>query len=377
MKKILAILLFLVFGNISQSRDLKPNQKLKIEINKNVELLGLAYFIGFESVDIETKTIKIDGKELLKKDWHNYGFKIYEKYKSFAGSANLGKAFSVADHLWLDYIITLLLQVESFPNAKLTDAVNESAYLNFSKKKDPHEAKQNASIFLDGMNEFYKEIDFDKYLTESKIYYDKSLEEVRRNLPNKDFITTMEKFYKAVFDSYSLIPSLTIPKGMGFGIRNTKDGKTNIYNVFGALDHQKIIDTNALSMGFANPQKLRELSVHEFGHSFVNHVVDKLPAEIFTKTEKLFEPLKEAMSDQGYNTWKISIYEHFVRAGEVVISEKLGDKEGAKKLQSNYEQSRQFKYLPEIIAELKNYDNGKHTTYYDAVLSAMNVLANE
>jgi hypothetical protein len=107
----------------------------------------------------------------------------------------------------------------------------------------------------------------------------------------------------------------------------------------------------------------------------VNPEVDKLPKEKFSQTELLFEPLKSKMSDQGYNTWKVCIYEHFVRAGEILIAEKLGDTDGAKRLHSEYEQDRKFVYIPAILVELKKYDKGTYKTYYDAVLGAMEELA--
>ncbi|HYE56319.1 MAG TPA: hypothetical protein VD996_15830, partial [Chitinophagaceae bacterium] len=69
--------------------------QLSIDINYNVELLGLAYFIGFEGVDIEKKTITIEGREIPKKEWHSYGYRIYQQYKKYAASENLAKSFTV------------------------------------------------------------------------------------------------------------------------------------------------------------------------------------------------------------------------------------------------------------------------------------------
>src|SRR5688572_17387956 len=350
------------------------NEKLRVEINRNVELLGLAYFLGFEGVDIESKTVEIGGKKIPKKDWHNYAFYFYQKYKSFATSENLGKALTVADHLWLDYIISLLLQVENFPNAKLKESIDQSYYINFSKTKDPGEATRDGTVFLDGLNKFFKEINFDNYFIETSAFYEKVINEIKTALPKQDFIGTTEDFYKHSFDGYVLIPSLTIPKGMGFGLRNTAGKGTRVFNVFGAFDAQEFLNTKDLKMGFTNQIRLRELSVHEFGHSFVNPAVDKLPDEIFSQTEKLFEPLKAAMSDQGYNTWRVCIYEHFVRAGEIMIAEKLGDKDGAMRLQTEYEQERKFKYIPAILVELRKFDKGIYKTYYDAVLRSMEEL---
>jgi Domain of unknown function (DUF4932) len=368
-------ILLLLTTLISFASNGKPNKKLRIEINKNVELLGIGYFIGYEGVDIEAKTVEINGKKIPKKDWHNYGFWIFQKYKSFATSENLGKSFAVADHLWLDYLISLLLQVDDFPRAKLNESIDQSYYINFSKTKDLQEAKKNVAIFLDGMNEFYKEIGLDNYFIETDKYYKKAIDEINSVLPKQDFIRAMEKFYNKKFDAYTLIPSLTIPKGMGFGINYTLDKKTHVLNVFGAFDLQEFLHTPELKMGFANEKKLRELSVHEFGHSFVNPEVDKLPKEKFSQTEVLFEPLKSKMSDQGYNTWKVCVYEHFVRAGEIMMAEKLGDAEGAKRLHSEYEQDRKFVYIPVILVELKKYDAGTYKTYYEAVLGSMEELA--
>lgn len=375
MKKTITLILLISLTCTAFAQNTVLNKKLKIGINKNVELLGLAYFIGFEGNDIETKMIDVRGKKMAKKEWHNYGYSIYEKYKKFATNESLATSFAVADHLWLDYLIALLVQLDDCPNAQLTDTIAESYYINFSKTKNHKEAKENVIVFLSGLNAFSKEINFEQYLADSQKYYEVALEEVRKSLPGTDFISTMESFYKGSFNTYNLVLSLTIPKGMGFGIRYTKDKQTHIYNVFGALDFQQFSDANNLQMGFTDKQRLRELSVHEFGHSFVNPSVDKLPEKLITETEGLLEPMRLVMSNQGYNTWRACLYEHFVRAGEIMIAEKIGDTQGAKNLLSTYQQDRRFDYIPTIITELRKYNNGRYKTYDETVLAAMKEIA--
>ena len=375
MKKILLVALtcvsFLSFS-AEQNRDV---EKLKVEINKNAELLGLAYFIGFEGENIGNETVVIEGKEIPKKEWHRYGYSIYEKYKSYATSENLAIAFSVADHLWLDYILNLLAQVQDFPNAALVPTIDKDYYINFSKSSDIDEAKKNATLFLEGLNKFYIEIAFDQYLLESKRYYEAALDQVRNNLTDTDFIEAMESFYNRSFESYTLIPSLTIPKGMGFGLRYTINDKTHIFNIFGAFDMQNLGQVDTVDMGFANSERLRELSVHEFGHSFVNPVVDTIEEEQVAATEKLFLPIQSAMSDQNYITWKACLYEHFVRAGEVVLAKKTDKNERSEQLRSWYIEDRKFIYLPLIIEELERYDRGETKTYLEAVNNSMERLA--
>ncbi len=67
MKKAFLILSIIIFSNISFAQIVDTTNKLKVEINKNIELLGLAYFISFEGVDIEYKTVEIEGKKIQKK----------------------------------------------------------------------------------------------------------------------------------------------------------------------------------------------------------------------------------------------------------------------------------------------------------------------
>ena len=373
MKRISIILVFCFLYHVVPAQKQVHATKLDIWVNYNAELLGLAYFIGFEGVDIEKQTVEINGKTVPKKDWHRYGFYIYEKYKRYAASENLARSFTLAEHLWLDSILYLLIQVEDFPNARLTPGIDARYFIHFSKNNDTAEARQHAAQFLDGLNRFSKEINFGKYITETKVFYENAISQVKANLPRSDFTSTMERFYNKTFENYTLVPSLTIPKGMGFGLHVPGKEKTRLFNVFGAFGAQQIQNENNIDAGFADPQRLQELSIHEFGHSFVNPVIDSIPAEKIKETEQLFEPIKAAMEKQGYNTWKVCLYEHFVRAGEVMIADLLGDKDGAKKLREHYIRDRSFIYLPHILKELETYKISRES-YSTVVWQAINGL---
>ncbi len=365
-------ILFTVFllplASMAQSGN---DHEIQIEINKNIELLGIGYFIGFEGVDIENKTVVVDGRTIPKMEWHSYGYDIYKKFGHFAQSEHLNKAFGVADHLWLDYLSAFLLQLADVPNAKITDSLDVGYYINFSKEKNKEEALRNARIFLDGLNAFSEEINLDLYMKTSNPFYERAKEEVFINVSNKGFVETMEKFYKHAFSSYHLVPSLTIPKGMGFGIKI----KDNIYSVFGAVDFQDFENESNLNMGFTHKEKLNELTIHEFGHSFINPIVAKQPEALFQASEHLFPTLKQAMNDQGYNTWRVCLYEHFVRAGEIFIAEKISNPESAERLKIEYITKRNFKYIPVILDELYRYDRGEYEKYDDVVANVLLILS--
>jgi hypothetical protein len=128
-------------------------------------------------------------------------------------------------------------------------------------------------------------------------------------------------------------------------------------------------------MGFGDKKHLLELSTHEFGHSFVNPVVDTFAPELIRSTQLLFDPIREVMSNQGYSMWKACVYEHFVRAGEVVIAQNLGRQADADRLRASYMQERKFIYLPILLPELESYNTLGNSTYSQAATRAMQRLA--
>jgi hypothetical protein len=348
---------------------------IDVQFSKNVELLGFAYFLGYEGAALENETDSVVRKREI--DKYAYGYHLYQQYKPYRNSENLAEIVNAAYtyDLFLDYMSGLLVKLDDFPEAKLTDSLEQKHYIRFSKTKDPVEAKVNATQFVEAFNRLYKEVDFDAYLKQNSSKYANALKQVKSVLPSGNFIPAMENFYRKSFDRYILVPSLTIPAGMGFGVMHEAEGKIHIYNIFGSFDRPSFADEAKLDMGFGNEKRNRELSTHEFGHSFVNPVIDQLPKQLLTQTEQLYAPVQEAMTRQGYPTWKYCLDEHFVRAGEVLIARKLGNTRDAEQLQKHYIQERKFIYLPVIIRELEIYSKSKSMTYMEAVLKAMQQLS--
>jgi len=343
---------------------------IDMTIHPSVELLGLAYFIGYEGVDIETKTMVVDGREIPKKEFHTFGYQVYQEYRTYLASPHLAEAFQIADHLWLDYLLGLLLRVDPVPNATLPDDLDPVHYRSFSKTKDPVEARELARRFLVAFNAFFREIAFDQFLEKYHPHYTQALQEVSTHLPRGAVTNWMESYFKESFAGYKLVPSLTLPKGMGFGLNN---GQDTIYNVFGALDEQVIDDTDHLITGFQNSQKLRELTIHEFGHSFVNPVVYALPDSLFKQSASLFEPIRTTINEQGYDTWEACVIEHFVRAVELVLSEHYDTPEAYQNLRKAYIQDRQFIYIPHLRPALHRVLRGERS-FAEAVPLAMREL---
>ena len=124
-------------------------------------------------------------------------------------------------------------------------------------------------------------------------------------------------------------------------------------------------------MGFDDPVKIRALAAHEFGHSFANPAIDSLSPSLITETAYLYESIEPEMKKQAYTTWLMSLYEHLVRAGEVIVADKIGDSTRAVSiLQDNLKNG--FIYLPFMVQELKKWDkNTSSDNFNNAVLQMM------
>jgi len=355
-------------------KQLSAGKKLKIAFNKNIEFLGFMYFITYEGINIETKMLEIDGQQVAEKDWQSYGYSFYQKYKLHAESSNAQTAMGIAEHLWLSHIIPLLLQVDDFPNAKLPTNLEEQYYLPFSKDKNSAKARANAQNFLSACNELYKEVDFGSYLLQAEKYYHAAIGQLKASVPSTDFMYAAEKFYRKKFDQYRLVPSLTLPKGMGFGSKLKYDDSVTVYSIFGAVDYQKLSDLAALDMGFGNIDKVREMGIHEFGHSFVNPEIEAFPSTRTSATSPLFKSISSAMESQGYNTWLACLSEHLVRAGEILIAEKLGNRASAERLQREFIEKRKFIYLPIALQQLRSYTANPRDSYEKTIDRILSIL---
>lgn len=243
---------WVLMGSIAIAQDNKTFQSINVQFNKNVELLGFAYFLGYQGPEIDQKndSFMLNDQPVKRSDWYAFGYEQYLLHKQFAGSQNVITALQLAEHIWIDYLINLLVQLNDFPNARLSEHIEEKYFIRFSDSGSVKEARELATFFISAMNRLYIEVNFDHYLNDNRRPYENALQQIHRILPPEGLIPAMESFYKRRFDSYMLVPSLTIPTGMGFGLRHTVNGKAKIFTVFGPLTFQHFKDDSRIDMGF-------------------------------------------------------------------------------------------------------------------------------
>lgn len=124
-------------------------------------------------------------------------------------------------------------------------------------------------------------------------------------------------------------------------------------------------------------EQARTLAIHEFGHSFVNHLLETTAADLIKETSPLYEPISTGMSAQGCPEWSYAITEHFVRAGEVLIPELLNDTAMSDSTLQWNTKERSFIYLPFIVERLRTYRITEGLSYELSIRNTMEDLKSE
>lgn len=347
-------------------------KKVGVKINRNVELYGLIVALDKGSDLLASKdTVTIDGRKATWQQWYAMIVRNYLQYKQF-DTCQVMTIYRKMPGYFDDFFVDFLLQVDDAPLAKINSSTDKEAYIGFSPTGDITEARQKANAFLDAFNAFYKAVDFDAYLSGNKQYYDMAQASVIKNLPGDYLLPVMEHYYRKQFNNYYLVPALNIPTSMGFGKVNRTTH--TLYNTFGPFSFQSFNSTHP-DMGFDYPEKIKVLAVHEFGHPFANPAIDKLPKALMDSTQYLYEPIKKDMTERAYIMWTSCLYEHFVKAGEAIIAEKIGDTARAKVFIQDAVKAG-FIYVPFIVDELKKWDKNYSgaVSYDEAVLNTVRKL---
>lgn len=337
-------------GSFALSYPTLIEKKIQVNYHQNIELLGLCYTLlnlsDFNDIP-DDQTFEMHGEKIKIKDLYAITTKIGNEFKPFLASKNLAIIKTFFDKDFYLHNSNFLLQLDNFPNATLKE---DNPFLSH------YSSKAEAEKLVNAFNAFAVEINFQDFLKRYSPYYKKMIQEVEQNIPKESFIVEMEHLYSKNVQNYRLYPSLTIPFGQGFATGNAN----TIGNIFASFNKPKEVNqVSNLQLGYDNSTSLRDICVHEFGHSFVNPAIDKVDESLLKDKEALFEPIKDNMSQQGYNQWKICLYEHFNRANEVIIARLIGDNNKSEKILQENVKNKSFIYLPQIVEKLEYWYNNE------------------
>lgn len=176
---------------------------------------------------------------------------------------------------------------------------------------------------------------FQEYLTEIKPLNEKIIDQVKESKTIQELPTYLERYYGTELGSYNLILSPLVHSG-GFNAEFIENGKKEVYAIIGPngeIDFIPYFDQDYLET---------DMILHEFGHSFVNPLMDKYDKEIESLKNQYFtKKLEQSGKNQGYKEWKYIFNELLLRATTIRITEKNFGTEKAKEL-LDYENQLDF-----------------------------------
>ena len=246
-------------------------------------------------------------------------------------------------------VYLLPLFYEGFPHPQRHTPVSAPLLEAIHPNLDSAAAIADAYMRLVGR--FYQQAHFARFQRRYRAVYTLAVAEVRRNLPPPTFIPTMERYYGAHQAGYVLIvnPFFKSEWGMAWQVGGPRGTQaTQIAAPFGEQVWRR---GRLRTAGFDNAEAVRNLSVHEFGHTFVNPLTAQPPfAAAIAAQHALFRPIP---GQAQYSDWATSFNEHLVRAGEVRLALALGQPAVSQRLRTAY---AAWMYLPFFEQQLQRYE---------------------
>lgn len=231
--------------------------------------------------------------------------------------------------------------------------------------------EENLNDFTDKLKTFSLETDFMSFYDDHRIFYDKMLTLIFNVLGDKNYIDLIEQYYGESKYRYTIIP-VPLFDGGAYGVRVDLPEGQYVYHVMGPTGLKSNVPTFGSESGF------KHLLLHEFSHSFVNHVTDIYINDI-NKSSILFEPIKEQMKNQAYNSWYVCVNEHLVRINVIRIRV-ISEGEGIKQDLLNFEKSKGFIYITQLDTLMQRYESNrsefpKYEDFYPEIVNLFNVIA--
>ena len=224
---------------------------------------------------------------------------------------------------------------------------------------DAEPGKRAIADFLPLVDDFYERARFDNFYREQQPRYEGIMAEVSASLPDASWLDLVGNYYGAGAGDdargFYLVPSPLSIAGHGFGNSVRRDDEIEIYHTFAPFCS---VEPDADGHGFDSPQSLAELSVHEFGHSFVNHLLE--PPHYADVIER-FAALYAAERESGQMGWspRVNVAEHIIRACEVRIALVANQPQDAARLLQHHIDQYGCRHLPEIVDAMDDYEQNR------------------
>jgi hypothetical protein len=338
-----------MFGQVTKqiNKDLLSHYPLP-KVDKRVELLSIVFRLAgnFEYNDnVYTSYVS---------DIHNH-FDKYKDHPLIAFATDMCKKNGVS----FDAVMCMAIYLEQPP--LLNPIVPFS-----STVPERRWGQDNANKFVGLLKQFCTDAKCEDFFAEHEGLY-KIAQERFMPVYNALDVYWYKQYYGAEPEG-----SLNTIIGLGLGGGNYgpklkyPNGKEDTYAIMGTW----YIDS--INKPFYQVDNCLPTLIHEFNHSYVNHLIIKYEKDFGSSGAKLFELVKGSMVNQHYNKWQIMMNEALVRASVIRYMLKHdADSKGAKN-QLISEFGKGFFWMKGLVESLGFYE--KNRNKYPTLESYMPVL---
>jgi hypothetical protein len=363
--KVIILISLIYFNNLNIFAQKKGYAKsIEISINPNMETFAIVERLALPYTNylkFRDSALKVD-KVIRPMVYYAYEhFKNQDNSKIAKHYAAVFDTIVNTKAIGVDVIYGALVCRENFPK-KGSIAFFKLDNQNVSKETNAYIDKEIA-LLIEEMRQFYIDRDVAGFMKKYNFFYNGAMDEVKKAIPN-NILTATANYYRNKDDNqYAiyLVPSRAFLKGEWQANGPTialKNGKKKYVEILNCAYDEVALKANKkyTHFGYGDYEFLTQLTIHEFGHSFV--AWGNTEIEYTKKSTALFDgELKIGMRNLGVGTWETCVNEHIVRTSEIRIAEKMGDKKRADFLRDSYIKKKHFIFIPMLENKFLEYEN--------------------
>jgi hypothetical protein len=294
------------------------------------------------------------------------GNKYFQDLKEFFAEYKYHDAVKIAEELTrkgfaYEAPVYFIVNLGPLPNLEYDGRYSD----NLVKKAHRAGGEKILEEFRIALIDLAKKSNFRSFYEAHREDYKKYIEEVSKDFTPKKIIDWEREFFGWGGSEYHtvLAPALFPTGGYGAWVEKS-NGDVHIYQIIreSGVSSERV---------YFNPTRLNRLSLHEWGHSFINPSLEE-NWNLFNDDDyglkKLYEPVAQAMKMKKYNIYTVFFYEQVLRAVEAIAYKDLYS-ESHYKAKIKGEEKNGF-YLTEFtVKQLEYYreNRDKYKTFKDFV----------
>ena len=326
MKKIITLLLILFLLGCNNTQILEEPK-----VDNRVELLSVVFRLA------ELREYNVERFKLYT-DKIKQHFEPYKNHELIEFAKELRHTNGVS----FDAVMRMAVYLDDDlnPRVDFSDTIPEKRW-----------GKENAIKFNKLLKEFYTDANCKEFFDENKGLYSEAESRFLQIYKQIDLEWFSSFFGNPPNETFKIIP------GLGNGVQsygpsvNLEDNKREVYAIVGAWR------TDDLGMVIFPEKEYFPNLLHEFNHSFVNHLVDDNIKALEESGKKLFEEVKSEMNNQNYGHWTTVMYETLVRASVIKYMKDHNYPQIDVAIETNRQLCRGFLWLEDVLDEIEKYDN--------------------